>query len=40
MIQSIKIYIAGHNGMVEAPFGVTVNKGYTNLVGASSKSWI
>jgi GDP-L-fucose synthase len=33
-----KIYIAGHNGMVGSAIWRTLTaKGYTNLIGASSK---
>ena len=39
MNKNSKIYIAGHKGMVgSAIWGSLVNKGYTNLVGKTSKS--
>jgi hypothetical protein len=38
MNKDAKIYIAGHNGMVGSAIWRTLNfKGYTNLIGASSK---
>jgi GDP-L-fucose synthase len=38
MSKDIKIYIAGHNGMVGSAIWRTLsNKGYTNLIGVSSK---
>ena len=38
MNKDIKIYIAGHNGMVGSAIWRTLTaKGYTNLIGASSK---
>jgi hypothetical protein len=41
MNKDAKIYIAGHNGMVGSAIWRTLTaKGYTNLIGASSKNWI